>query len=137
MPEHFSLVIGAALPAYMSYVFAAVLGIGLGWLMVRNKDVDYTKVRTLSKEDFKSNMRRGQLVDIRSKKEYELDKIKGARNYKASDFTSKYAKIRKDKPVYLYCANGRKSKRIAKKMIRKQFSAIYVLKDGFNSYKKL
>ena len=119
---------------FWSIALAVVLGGGLGWLMVRNQNTDFTKITVLNKDDFASNMRKGQLVDIRKKAEFEQDKIKGARNFKVGDMTQKYSKLRLDQAIYLYCSNGRKSKRAAKKLVRKGFKAVYVLEGGFNNY---
>lgn len=115
-------------------LLAAGLGLALGWLVIRNKNVDYTKIRVIEKKDFKANMRKGQLIDIRKKTEYDQHKIKGARHFKVSQITGKYSKIRKDQGVYLYCNNGAKSKRVAKKLIRDGFNDVYVLKGGFSKF---
>ena len=121
---------------FWSVALAVVLGGGLGWLMVRNQNTDYTKIHEIPKKDFVGNMRKGQLVDIRKKEEFEQGKIKGARNFRVGDMTQKYSKLRLDQAVYLYCSNGRKSKRVAKKLVRKGFKAVYILEGGFNNYNK-
>lgn len=120
---------------WTSILIAIVLGLSLGWLMTRNKNTDFTNIHVITKEEFLKNMRRGQLIDMRKKDIFEADKIKGARNFKISVLTSKYSKIRKDLPVYLYCGNGKKSKKAAKKLIRSEYKTIYILEDGFANYK--
>jgi rhodanese-related sulfurtransferase len=119
---------------FWSIALAVVLGGGLGWLMVRNQNTDYSKIVVIPKEDFVNNMRKGQLIDIRKKELFEQDKIKGARNFKVAQMTQKYSKLRYDQAIYLYCKNGRKSKRAARKLVRKGFKAVYVLEGGFESY---
>lgn len=119
---------------FWSIAIAAVLGLGLGWLMMRNRDVDFSRISVLKREDFIGNMRKGQLVDIRKEKDFEEDKIKGARNFKPNQLTGKVSRIRKDQPVYLYCQNGKKSKRVAKSLIRKSYHLVYVLEGGLDSY---
>lgn len=119
---------------FANVAIAVVAGLMLGWLIMRNKKVDYSKIHVINKEDFVKNMRKGQLVDIRKKEDFEQDKIKGARNFKASLLTSKYSKLRRDQSIYLYCTNGRKSKRIAKKLAKSNFSDIYILEGGFQAY---
>lgn len=120
---------------WTSILIAIVLGLGLGWLMTRNKNNDFTNIHVITKEEFIKNMRRGQLVDMRKADVFETDKIKGARNFKPSVLNSKYSKLRKDLPVYLYCDNGKKSKRTAKKLIKNEYKAVYVLEGGFVNYK--
>mgnify|MGYP000032403397 FL=1 len=117
-----------------SILIAVVAGLGIGWLLFRSNQTDLSKVHVIDKETFTNNMRKGQLVDIRKKDAYEQDKIKGARNFRPGELTSKYSKLRYDQSVYLYCKNGRKSKRVAKKMSRKGYLDIYVLDGGFQNY---
>lgn len=121
---------------FWSIVIAVAAGLGIGWLMVRNKNVDFSKMHVINLEDFKANMRKGQLVDIRKKEAFEEGSIKGARNFKPATLTTKYSKLRRDQSVYIYCQNGRKSKRVARKLIRKNFSDIFILEGGYNNYKK-
>lgn len=119
---------------FIDIAIAVVAGLTLGWLIMRNKNVDFSKVHVIQLEAFKNNMRKGQLIDIRKKEHYETGHIKGARNFRPKAITSKYTKLRKDQSVYLYCQNGRKSKRIAKKMAKAEYSDIYVLDGGYEQY---
>jgi len=116
---------------WYTWVLAIVVGAGLGILMNRSKSTNKSAIHVISKKDFYDNMRKGQLIDIRKKDEFEADKIKGARNFKPNQITSKYTKIRKDQSVYMYCKNGKKSKRLANKMSRNGHTAIYILENGF------
>ena len=119
---------------WLNVVIAVIAGLVLGWLLMRNQQRDLSKIHEIQLSDFKKNMRKGQLVDIRKKASYEEDKIKGARNFTVRQMTSKYSKLRKDQPIYLYCQNGRKSKRAAKKLAKEAYPDIYILSGGFNSY---
>ena len=119
---------------FWSLALAIVLGLGLGWLMMRNQGVDFSKISILKRNDFLSNMRKGQLVDIRKKAEFEQDKIKGARNFTSGQLTAKVSKLRKDKPVYMYCQNGKKSKRVSRNLVRKNYQQVYILEGGLDSY---
>ena len=120
--------------SFGSLAIAVVLGLGLGWIMVRNQNTDYSKITVLKRDDFVQNMRKGQLVDIRKKAQFEEDKIKGARNFKMNTLTSKTTKLRRDQAIYVYCQNGRKSKSAARKLIRKNYNIVYVLEGGFDAY---
>lgn len=121
---------------WYTWVIAIVLGVVLGLVINSRKPINRSVIHLVNDEDFKSNMRKGQLIDIRSKNEFEKDKIKGARNFTPRHITSKYSKVRKDQAVFLYCNDGKKSLRLAKKMSKENFKAIYVLESGLQSMKK-
>ena len=115
------------------WVITIGLGLGLGLIMNKNKSVKTENIHPLSKDDFYNNLRKGHLVDIRKKDQFTQDKIKGARNFTVGQLSGKYPKVRKDQSVFLYCSNGKKSKRLAKKLSSKEFTAIYYLEDGFDN----
>ena len=79
-------------------------------------------------------MRKGQLIDVRKKDEFEQNKIIGARNFSSRQLSGKYSKLRKDLSIYIYCNNGKKSHRAAKKLTKNGYRNIYVLENGFNDY---
>lgn len=118
---------------WIQIIVAIAAGLLLGWFLTRNRNIDYTKIHTINETDFKNNMRKGQLIDIRKKEAYEAGKIKGARHFAVKELTHKYSKVRKDLSIYLYCDNGRKSKRVARKLAKNNFSDIYILEGGFDN----
>jgi rhodanese-related sulfurtransferase len=119
-----------------SYVIAIVLGALIGLLIVSRKNNDYSSIHIINKKDFQDNMRKGQLIDVRKKDMFEKDKIKGARNFKKSQFSTKFTKLRKDQSIYIYCSNGKISFKAAKKLTKSGFRNIYVLENGFQDYNK-
>lgn len=121
---------------FISIALAVVAGVLIGLLFMNRQNADYSKIRKLKKDDFVSNMRKGQLIDVRKKELFEADKIKGARHFRKSQLNAKNAKLRLDKSVYIYCKNGKSSFRTAKKMIRDGFQNVYVLDGGFEAYKQ-
>lgn len=121
---------------WYTIVIAVALGLLLGWMMTQRNKRKPEAVHVISKEDFFNNMRKGQLIDVRKAKEFEADRIKGARHFAAVQLIGKYPKIRKDKSVYMYCQNERKSKKLANKMSAKGYTAIYVLEGGFKAVQK-
>jgi rhodanese-related sulfurtransferase len=114
---------------WTDYAIAIVLGVAIGLLVMMYKNRDYSNIKKISKKDFINNMRKGQLIDVRSKEEFAKDKINGARNFTARGALT----LRKDQSVFLYCANGKKSYRVAKKLSNKGFPNIYVLSKGFKA----
>lgn len=120
---------------WTDYLIPVILGLVIGVLLMMYRNNDYTTIKVINKKDFINNMRKGQLIDLRSPDEFANDKIKGARNYRSRQIAVEKSKLRRDQSVFLYCSNGKKSYRTAKKMTKKGFITIYVLAHGFNSIK--
>jgi rhodanese-related sulfurtransferase len=118
-----------------TWVLPIALGLILGLLLALRKKYDYSQVILLKPEDFRANMRKGQLIDVRRKDEYDRRRINGSRNFpKMSIFASLY-KMRKDQPIFLYdTINGLLLKRVSHKLIRKGFHPVYVLETGLEKY---
>ncbi|MEO9894039.1 rhodanese-like domain-containing protein [Aurantibacter sp.] len=75
-----------------------------------------------------------QLVDVRTASEYGGGHIKNANNidfFNPSNFESSFNKFDKQKPIYLYCRSGARSRKAAKKLINLGFSKVYDLKGGY------
>lgn len=88
----------------------------------------------ISEEEFKKNMRKGQLIDVRSKQEFESGHINGARNIPVSLIAREYRKVRPDQPVYLYCATGKRCSRAAVYLRAKGYTEIYQLDQGLKAW---
>jgi rhodanese-related sulfurtransferase len=122
--------------AIQEWIWPIVLGISLGLLLAfaRNKKKQ-GGLLFLSAEEFRKNMRRGQLIDIRSEEEYKNEKINGSRNYPKKQVFGNLYLLRTDQPVFLY---GNKDqglvKRVGKKLMRKGYYPVYVLKGGLDEW---
>ena len=122
------------------YVFPVVFGLLLGIFLSKRFGPQAHKKNenlvVLEWPEFKKNMRKGQLIDIRKQDEVEKDKIKGARNFSVRVLKSKHqTKVRKDLPLYLYCNNGKKSYKAGNVLLKKGFKKVYILKGGFPATK--
>ncbi len=124
--------------AFLQYALPIVLGLGIGVLIIRiQSSRRLAGLIELPWEEFKKNMRKGQLIDIRREGDRKKDKIKGARAFRPRYLLSKnQTKVRKDLPVYLYCKNGKKSKKAGRKMLKKGYSKVYILSGGYPAGKK-
>ncbi len=58
--------------------------------------------KALSEEDFKAEMKKAQLIDLREKDIFNAGHILGARNLPYSMLNATMGSLRKDKPIYLY-----------------------------------
>lgn len=88
----------------------------------------------LSPAEFKKNMRKAQLVDVRSRSEYEEGHINGARNINLATLAQNYSILRRDQPIYLYCDNGKLSRRAAAYLMARGYTEIYTLDKGLQSW---
>ncbi|TYB79151.1 rhodanese-like domain-containing protein [Bizionia myxarmorum] len=96
-------------------------------------------VKVLSPEEFKTQIGKGniQLVDVRTPNEFGSGHIKNAKNIDAfaGSFSEKISKLNKEKPVYLYCRSGARSKQASNKLAGMGFTEIYDLKGGYLNWK--
>ncbi len=95
----------------------------------------------LSTENFKELVigKDAQLVDVRTKKEFDSGKIEGAINIDYLDkgnFKAAFEKLNKNQPVYLYCRSGRRSQESVKLLEGMGFKEIHDLKGGYIAWTK-
>ena len=78
-----------------------------------------------------------QLVDTRSKEEYETGFIGNAQNidFNSPTFDEDISKLDKSKPVLLYCRTGGTSAKCSKKLIEAGFIQIIELEGGITQWK--
>lgn len=88
----------------------------------------------LDQEAFKEGMRKAQIIDVREKKEFDSGHILGARNIPYPMLMQSLASIRKDQPVYLYDTRIALSTRAAKKLRKKGYQKLFILKEGFDGW---
>ena len=79
-----------------------------------------------------------QLVDVRTKLEYNAGHIENAMNidfFDRANFAENFAGFNRDQPIYVYCRSGNRSQRSAKKLAKLGFKKIYDLKGGYKAWK--
>lgn len=64
---------------------------------------DYIKTIDLSEAKAKVFEQQAQLVDLRSKVEFDIDHVEGAVNIPFKSLSDNFDKLEKDRPVILYC----------------------------------
>jgi len=80
-----------------------------------------------------------QLVDVRTKGEYEAGHIGDAVNFNIGDnekFLKQIKSLNKAEPVYLYCKSGIRSKRAAELLQKEGFTQIFDYSGGYDNWKK-
>ena len=96
-----------------------------------NKNITF-----LNEQEFAAVMRKGQLIDVRKKDDFEQGHINGSRNIPLGLLTKNMSKLRGDQPIYLVCADGKQSKRATMVLISKNFTNIYALEGGIAAWSK-
>ena len=79
-----------------------------------------------------------QLVDVRTKEEYDEEHIAGAIliDIRKADFDAQVAKLlQPGKPIAVYCRGGVRSRKASEKLLSKGFR-VYNLDRGFSQWKK-
>src|SRR5699024_1923528 len=66
-----------------------------------------------TEEQFKEGYRKAQLIDVREPQEFEKGHILGARNIPLTQLRQRLAELRKDQPMYRYCAGSSRPPRAA------------------------
>lgn len=92
----------------------------------------YTNI--LKDSEFREGYRKAQLIDVREPNEFDNGHILGARNIPLTQLKMRHAEIRKDKPVYLYCANSYRSTRAAAMLKKYGCTDLNILHGGFKQW---
>lgn len=80
-----------------------------------------------------------QLVDVRTSKEYDVGHIDDAINIDVLDdatFAEKIQNLDKEKPIYIYCQKGGRSKRASQKLKDMGFTTIFDYSGGYGEWSK-
>jgi len=96
-------------------------------------------VTVLDAEDYRARVSKGnvQLIDVRTAGEYQMGHIKKAINadlFSQAKFKEVVSKFDTEKPIYLYCQSGNRSKTASSILVGMGFKEIYDLRGGILSY---
>ncbi|MCB0803188.1 MAG: rhodanese-like domain-containing protein [Flavobacteriales bacterium] len=77
-----------------------------------------------------------QLIDVRTKREFESGTIAGSKNMDLLDgtFEKELNSLDKEKPVLVFCAKGGRSNTAANILVENGFNVVYDLKGGYTSW---
>lgn len=102
-----------------------------------------TNIKNISAASLKDLMGSGenlQIIDVRTKAEYQQNKIAKSTNIDVfqSDFEQKCeSKFDLSKPVLLYCRSGQRSMNAARKLEKIGFEDIYNLRGGMMAWSRV
>lgn len=116
------------------YVIMIVL---LVWFVVK-QFTPVKGVKNLNGKEFENELKRSennaQLIDVREVHEFQQGRIVGAKNIPLGEIGQKLEQISTDKPVFLYCRSGMRSKQAGKILSRNGYSQIYNLNGGIMAW---
>lgn len=76
--------------------------------------------------DFAALMKEGaQIIDVRTKAEFQQGHIKGAVNIPLNNLSNHYARMKKDAPVITCCASGMRSAQAKSILTANGFTRVY------------
>jgi thioredoxin 1 len=80
-----------------------------------------------------------QLLDVRTKEEYDKEHLNNAlnSNFNGPDFEKEIAFLDKSKPAYVYCLSGGRSAKAAALMRENGFTQVYELNGGIQQWNSL
>ena len=97
----------------------------------------YTSLRPHEFQQAYKSEEKPLLVDVREFFEYKKSRLKNSVNMPSSGNLEFAADtLNKERPLFLYCTSGFRSKRVAKYFYDKGFLKIYSLDGGINAWKK-
>lgn len=121
--------------AIIDWAVPIAAGLLIGLLVASRKTVDTSQIVYLDVEEFRRNMRRGQLIDIRKEEDYKNLHVSGARSFPKRSVFGSLNKLRKDQSVYIIGYPSKSSAYgVAKKLYKKGFMPVYILKNGLNDW---
>lgn len=88
----------------------------------------------LENEEFRENIRRVQVIDVRDKDDFDAGHILGARNIPYVQLKQRAGELRKDQPIYLYDDKKTISYRAALQLKKNGYDDLYILKGGYENW---
>ncbi len=90
-------------------------------------------------QELKKSLHTGRIIlDVRTAREVARGKISGATviDYYQRGFQQKLARLDKNRPVFVYCAAGVRSRWTMRKMKKMGFKYVFNLKEGFEDWRR-
>jgi rhodanese-related sulfurtransferase len=95
-------------------------------------------LKNISAQQFKDELDQRTpkyIMDVREPNEYKNGFIPGAVNVPLSQLSARINALPKDKPLYLYCQSGMRSKQAARVLAKRGYSNLINLQGGIMSWK--
>lgn len=97
-------------------------------------------VKALEPKDFQAEVQKqqGVVLDVRTPEEFQEGHLPEAHNidYKGDIFKGSLEQLDKNKPYYVYCKSGVRSRKAAEIMQEMGFTQVYNMEGGIDAWKK-
>jgi len=93
----------------------------------RVKIIHWDEVKNLDKNST-------EIIDTRTKEEFEMGHIDGAKNIPLDEIRTRFQEISKDKKIILYCAVGLRGYTASQILLQHGFTGVYNLSGGYKTY---
>ena len=120
---------------WITIALFVVIGVVLFMFLQTRREVKKHLV-LLEADTFAAGMRKGQLIDVRKKIEFDKGYINGSRNMPIGMLSKSLGKLRADQPIYLVCHDGKASRRATVLLASKGFREIHALQGGITKWTK-
>lgn len=122
----------------MNTYFLILISALLLWILY-SRFVQGGNIPSLSGQAFLDDLKEndGVLVDVRSSQEYAAGHIQGAENmdFLGRQFKARAENLPKEKPIYVYCKSGTRSKMAARTLQKLGFEKVVNLSGGTMGWK--
>ena len=99
---------------------------------------DSARIKIIDSEAYQQEIQKEQvqIVDVRTPGEYATGHIGGAENidFLAEGFLPKFEKFDKEKPIYIYCRSGNRSRKAAANLLEMGFLEVIDLEGGYKAW---
>ncbi|WP_438432707.1 rhodanese-like domain-containing protein [Gorillibacterium sp. sgz500922] len=117
-------------------VIIIVLVAFLAWMLYKQA-APVKGLHSLGEQDFRKKMdenRDKRLLDVREPHEFKQGHIPGATNVPLSQLSGRFNEIPRDKPLFLYCQSGMRSKQAAKQLLNSGYPDVTHLVGGISAW---
>lgn len=87
-------------------------------------------------EELEQDDREKQIIDLRSREDYEQETYPGAENIYWEDFDQHTGQLSKERPIYLICHTGQRSDEIAEELCGQGYEC-YSIEEGYRAWLRL
>lgn len=95
---------------------------------------NYTGLKTGEALDFIKSNKDITIIDVRDRKEYRKNHIKGARNIPLDQLEKRKGTLTRKKPIIVYCQNGGRSARAIRMLELNGFTQLYHMDEGLRGW---